>query len=894
MNRSNPTLLALATAVVALLSLTAGKTPAQGPESIRSDSQADRSLRMVDAVSRGPDRGITLTGRLAGGDPVVLRMDLLTGHIARVRADLDGRFEPTLQERDGFINTEWPRTEFSLEETPTQVTLGAPGITLRVERDPLRLSFYQGDRLLTQTIPGESRIGREQALLTMASPADEKFLGFGDQGSRHSVAFPPDRAPLDHRGRQLLMAGLGSNRIYYTPFFLSSEGYGLFLNTLVQSDWDMAATEPDRYAIQIEEPRLDFWVIAGPSFEEIIDRYTDIVGKPAMLPTWTMGEAIRPQLFGKRVEGPEARAGALVQGATSPQRSEGAIMDSGMGVRWFDQEEMLAKAVRTREEDEPADYAYIDSAWQTVRNSFDWVAQIPDPAAMIDSLNAMNFEVVLWQRSTPVKDDYPLWHEAVEKGYLVKGPDGEPFISPKYGGPSGLVDFTNPDAVRWWQQRQSEVGRLGVGSYKLDSAGSAFIESHPEALELRFHNGMTGRELDNYYGPLYLKTVWDGLKKDLAGERPVLFTYHSAYFAGGRYPFMALGDRVNKSTRDLQIRYALNYGLSGIPFWEGGDVSSLAVPMVPQDLRIRLRPYTYAAWRAAHETGLPVVRAMVFEDQDDPEMYQADAQFLFGNDLLVAPLVKGSDQWRPSFFPEEGPETQRVGHRYVLGQLDWQRVYIPEGEWIHYWSQKKYRGPAWQYFRPEDGLETLLVRGGAILPLGPIVEYEGQKPADPLTLEVYPYGVSSFRLYEDDGESTAYETGAYATTAFTSRETAGGIELEIGRTRGEYAGKPPTRTYVLQIRGTTRPTSVRVGARELHEIPTAAEWEAAAGETFESAPALDQGRGGPGWEGEDAGWYYDFENGYDRTVFVRIPHLPAGQGITVTLDGASVVRYYVD
>jgi alpha-glucosidase len=463
---------------------------------------------------------------------------------------------------------------------------------------------------------------------------------------------------------------------------------------------------------------------------------------------------------------------------------------------------------------------------------------------MLDLLNRLHFNVILWQRPTLVQYDYPLYIEAEQKHFLVRGPDGHVFICPfKYGGPSGLVDFTNPAAVRWWQGKVAKLTEMGARSYKLDSASSGFIPAYPETQKAQFHNGLSGRELENYYGPLYIKTVWDAHRKALNGKRAVLHIYHSAYFAASRFPYLSLGDRTYHSTRGVRIRIALNFGLSGIPFWKGGGIGSFGLPDVDSELNIRLSPYTYTYWFEAHETGLPVTRAMMLEYPDDQKSHDIDSQFLFGREILAAP-VQSEDE-------------------------EWVRVYVPEGEWVNYWTKEKYLGPEWKYIKAEPGGVVLLMRGGSIIPMGPMMEYIGQKPVNPLTLEIYPHGESSFVLYEDDGETYAYENGSYCTTEFTCRELDGDLQIRVNAARGEYDRMLETRDYILKIVAVTRPETVYIDDVKLEPI--------------QSKDALEK---------RNRGWVYHMTNGFNRMLTIKIPDIKSDRSMKVTVKRAVPVRYY--
>jgi alpha-glucosidase (family GH31 glycosyl hydrolase) len=838
----------------------------------RSPLSRDHSVAVLNSPQPF-DNGVLLAGKLRNGASAFLRFEFLSDRSIRIRVRLDNQFQATLPEKDGFITSNWSRVAFKSTEQGGQIELQTGGLRVVVKRQPFRLSFYRDLKLLADTIEIDSvRLDSQQGWVAFNSPPDERFLGFGDQGSGHERVFPPDRAPLDHRGQLLQMAGLSSERHYYVPFFLSSQGYGFFLNTLPLSVWDMASSCADRLSILVNEPQLDFTLIAGPSFKDVLSEYCRMVGQPPLPPRALLGQVATPELFGVKVDG--------------------KILDSGFDVRWFSQKEIQAQAREIRERRRPVNVFLLDSAWQTVRNSFEWVKEIPDPKGMLDLLNGLSFKVVLWQRPTPVRGDYSLYQTAEKLGYLVKGPDGKTFICPtKYSGPSAMVDFTNPEAVRWWQEQVEVLVRMGASSFKLDSASSGFIAAYPEALETQFHNGLTGKQLDNYYGALYVKTVWDALKHALNGKRAVLYTYHQTYFAGGRYPMMALGDRTRQSSQEARLRYALNYGLSGIPFWHGGAFGAFGLPLVDPELKVRLAPYTYNCWREAHEKGLPPLRAMCLEYQDDSQAYEADEQFLYGKDLLVAPVMEGSRHFRRVHLPEGLSRATREGHFSSTGEEDFQQVYLPEGEWIDYWSSKRYRGPGWrylqapdtpltakehvregegpEYMQPDQGDAVLLVRGGAIIPLAPEMDFVGQKPLNRLTLAFYPNGRSTFTLYEDDGETYAYESGAFAGTKFSCVESGEGVQIEIDSSQGGYVGQPPEREYILEVNGTTKPRSAKANSLSLPECQTEDAWS----------------KGGPGF-------WYQMKNGEKRTIRIRLPKVAKTDKMSVFLEGAKPVRYY--
>ncbi len=199
-------------------------------------------------------------------------------------------------------------------------------------------------------------------------------------------------------------------------------------------------------------------------------------------------------------------------------------------------------------------------------------------------------------------------------------------------------------------------------------------------------------------------------------------------------------------------------------------------------LHYALLPYIYTYAHIAHETGMPIVRAMVLEFQNDPNVLDKDLQYMFGGALLVAPIVAEKKVSRS--------------------------VYLPAGEWIDYWNDQVYRGPKeMAYTSPLEQI-PLFVRTGSIIPMQPPMHYVGEKPVDPLILHIYPKGKSHFTLYEDDGETEAYRGGAFSETPFEVEQGQSAVKIEIGKSEGTYQGKRHQRSYLLKLHGVSRPGKV--------------------------------------------------------------------------------------
>jgi len=431
-------------------------------------------LASIESVRRDA-RGVVLNVLKSSGQRCSVRIDVLTDHLVRIRVSPAGDFRPTLQERDGFIKSDWPEPRFTLSDGGRHWSVETAGVVVRVRKNPFQIVVLQENRLLLQTVEdGGICVDADQARLTIESPPEEHFYGFGDQGVGREALYPPDRAPLDHRGKSLQMTGLSSNRCWSMPVFLGSRGYGFFLNMLEESFWDMAKTRKDRYTVWAAANRLDFYVVAGPLLKDILARYTELVGRPPLPPRWHLGEEVDEKLAGLEYDFFHAWADARPE--------------------WYEQARVEATAHSIRRQHIACDVYYFGPRWETIANSFEPAPLIKDLERMLALLNRLHFKTYFWQRPTLFQGDCAVYREAEAKGYLVKGPDGRPFVcDDKWRQPSVMVDFTNPAAVRWWQEKVEHLVSLGMRAFHLDSESASFIESYPEAKNLVFHNGMTGK-----------------------------------------------------------------------------------------------------------------------------------------------------------------------------------------------------------------------------------------------------------------------------------------------------------------------------------------------------------------------------------------------------------------
>lgn len=466
------------------------------------------------------------------------------------------------------------------------------------------------------------------------------------------------------------------------PFFMSNRGYGIFMHTSAPVTCDFGNTHAPAMKLFMEDETMDFFVFFGTP-KAILNAYTDLTGKPELPPTWSFG--------------------------TWMSR-----------ITYLSQDEVYDVAANLRKHRIPSDVIHIDTGWFETDWECDYEfapSRFSNAPKMISDLKNDGFHISLWQLPyfTPHNKYYK---ELIEKGLYVKNDKGGmPFEDV-------VLDFSNPETVKWYQGKLEGLLKLGVGAIKVD-----FGEGAP--LRGFYASGRSGLYEHNLYPLRYNKAVADITKKT-NGER--IMWARSAWAGSQRYPLHWGGDASNTDIgMAATLRCGLSFGLSGFSFWShdmGGFVQSTpeslyrrwlpfgfltshtrahgAPPTEPwlynesftdafrasAELKYKLMPYILEQAQLCVDNGLPMLRALLIEYPQDQAVWTIDDEYLFGSDILVAPL-----------FDESGSR----------------QVYLPEGKWVDYQTKKTY-GSGWNTIAAGDIPCVILVKKGSVIPHVPVAQ----------------------------------------------------------------------------------------------------------------------------------------------------------------------------
>ena len=667
--------------------------------------------------------------------------------------------------------TQWPSIDVEVAATPEIVRIRFADLVIEATRDPFHLRYAtSGGRTLLEEDPGGGLSWSywDYELRYRLAPEDH-FYGMGQPDQL------AESVDLDQRGHLLEVW----NRHYppaatIFPAFVNPRGYGLLVDNPYKALWDLGHGDPGTFSYRARGGGLQYYFFSGSGLRDLLNTQLELTGFPPHPPRW---------LFG--------------------------LLQSRYGYRNREELESIARTFRAKRL--PCDALILDLYWfarmgDLAFNAADWT----NPSEMIAGLAEQGFRVMLIEEPFITVDsaNYP---HARDNGYLTRHPDGSSYEFDFWPGRCGLVDFSNPAAREWWTEKHRSLIELGVDGWWTD------LNEPTVHFEDMAHHGGSAAAVHNVVA-LYMHQAIFEAQQRYAPHRRFFILSRSAFPGAQRYGAGLWSGDVDMTFAALrkQVAVGLSAGMAGFPLWGSdiggfgfggncttelyirwfqfgafcplcrphGDQTELREPWQfgPEceaicrkylELRYRLLPYIYSVAHEACTTGVPMIRPLVLEFPGDPHVPNLKDQYLFGPEIMVAPIL------------DEGAAERTV--------------YLPAGVWIDFWTDDVYTGPG--FVKVTAPLETLplLIRRGAIIAMGPTVQHTGEGPLETLIVEIYRGGDRSFTLYEDDGESTAYQNGSYAETRFEVSANAELLSCVIGATRSSFTGPRTDRTIVLNV-----------------------------------------------------------------------------------------------
>lgn len=664
-----------------------------------------------------PTHPIGHRGDTLGGINLNIRISSPMPDILRIQADHHmGRLERTPSFE---LKLDAPQ-KLQVEETKETITITSGSLSLVITKNPWSMTYKSGGKVLT-----ESR-GRDLALMKTAYKGDfyEVDGDLEDTYMREQLGIDVGEllygtgerfTPFVKNGQSVEIynedGGTSTEQAYKNiPFFLSNKGYGVLVNHPERVSMEFGTENVTKTSFCVKGGSLDYFFFNGPTMKDVLTRYTDLSGKPALPAPWTFGLWLSTSFT---TDYDEATVMSFIDG----------MLDRGIPLRTF----------------------HFDCFWMKAFHwsDFIWDEKVfPDPAGMLTRIKAKGLNICVWINPY-IGQESVLFAEGKENGYFIKRPNGDVWQWDMWQPGMALVDFTNPEACRWYQDKLAALLDMGVDCFKTD-----FGERIP--VNCVYHDGSDPDKMHNFYTYLYNKTVYDLLERKRGKGEAVLFA-RSATVGGQKFPVHWGGDCWSDYvSMEESLRGGLSLLMSGFGFWAhdiGGfehtstaDVykrwvafgllsshsrlhgsQSYRVPWLYDEeavdvvrtftrLKASLMPYLYKTSVDTSRSGVPTMRSMVLEFTRDRNCWYLDKQYMLGDNLLVAPIF--NDESVGSF-------------------------YLPQGTWTDFFTGEEMPGGVWTE-KTYDYLHLpLMVRENSIVALGSCDDKPDYDYADGVELRVY-------------------------------------------------------------------------------------------------------------------------------------------------------------
>ena len=647
----------------------------------------------------------------------------------------------------------------TIEDTEDQLIYKSGTLKAVIDKAPnaYKLAFYEGDTFLTESsfrnlaYMHNRETGKNYMVEQLLLDVGEYVYGLGERFT-----------PFVKNGQIVEMwnedGGTASEIAYKNiPFYITNKGYGVLVDNEGDVAYEIGSEKVERVQFSVESERLDYYFISGKTPMGTVEKYTELTGKPALPPAWSFGLWLTTSFT---TDYDENTTSSFIQGMA--------------------------------DRDIPLHVFHFDCYWMERFKwcNFQWDHEVTtDPKGMLKRYHDKGLKICVWINPY-IAQGTNFFKEGLKNGYLVQRADGRGIKQIDNWQPGmGLVDFTNPDAVKWYQNKLKTLLDMGVDCFKTD-----FGERIP--VDVKYYDGSDPVSMHNYYTYLYNKAVFD-LLKEVKGEGEAILFARSATAGGQQFPVHWGGDcSATYASMAESLRGGLSFTLSGFSFWShdmGGfemtaapDVykrwlqfgllsthsrlhgsKSYRVPWLFDEeavdvcrkftkLKLRLLPYLYSMAVKSHKTGIPSMRAMIMEFNDDPATKYLDMQYMLGDSILVAPIFN------------------KEGHA---------EYYLPAGKWTHLLSGEVKEGGRW-YEEDYDFFSLpVFVRENTLLPIGAVdttVDYELEKDVQ-------------IQVYELNGKGSCKVVTRKGEDAFTVNAVKEGNKLTL-----EASRENPGITYLLR------------------------------------------------------------------------------------------------
>jgi len=717
-------------------------------------------------------------------------------------------------------------TNYTVYDASNKIVAETSKIRVTITKNPYAVEIYDKEkqRAVTQNGLSENKLrwltdGKSiitKLSDTYTSPADEKFYGFGEKYNQ-----------IEQRGKivDTYVYNQYQNQDTKTylscPYFYSSKGYGMYLNSTCYSCFDMASTDKNAYSFTADteyglDSKLDYYIYVGDA-ADVLNSYSNVSGKPQQLPKWAFGLWLSANEWDRQSE---------VLSAVNHAENNDIPATVAVLEQWSDENTF---------------YIWNDSTYKAVEGSkalkysdFTFSEKWSNPKQMTDILHDKGLKLILRQVPVLKYTEYK-WEQKdndeaymISKNYTVGDGNGGQYRTPKgtWFGNSLLLDFTNKEATDWWMSKRAYLfDDVGIDGFKTDGGEMVW------GRDVSFADGRTGKSMRNLYPNIYIsayneyseKKTGTGMTFSRAGTSGA--QAKGIYWAGDQSStFASLND---------SFHAGITAGISGVPYWSwdlagftgafpnselykrstemaafapimqfhseksNPEVSEERSPWNVQsrtgdntvishfsrytNTRMNLLPYIYSEANKSSEDGSPIMRAMFIDFPEDENAYSADEQYMFGRNILVAPVL------------EEGTVTKTV--------------YFPEGEWINFFNNEAVQGG--RKVLADAGVDEIpvYVKDGSVIPMNLNADYKvgGSIGNDVenytnLCFRIYPLGKADYTLCHNNGEKMKVTSEA----DFAN----GKVIVSIPK----YNDKVTIQVYC------TKPSSVNVGSKAVTNV----------------------------------------------------------------------------